>query len=167
MKMLGGERGIGVMRVDSFPALFSLMDYSRACGSDPLLCAYIEGAVHWRLVVVGDRVVAAYKNITEAEDFRTYAGEDLSDYQAPVDPEMARIAVRATHALGYELGGVDLLQAPDGRIYLLESNFPCYFPQAQLVAGIDISGMMIDHLLGKAGRLTTGAVRLAEQVAAG
>jgi glutathione synthase/RimK-type ligase-like ATP-grasp enzyme len=74
----------------------------------------------------------------------------LSDYQAPIQPEMADIAVRAARSLKLEFSGVDLLQTPSGQIFALEANFPCYFPQAQLVAGIDISGMMIDHLLEKA-----------------
>jgi glutathione synthase/RimK-type ligase-like ATP-grasp enzyme len=154
MKMLGGEGGVGVVRVDSFPALFSQMDYARACGNHPLLCAFIDNAVHWRLIVIGDRVVAGYRNITEPEDFRTYANNDLSNYQAPIDPKMADIAIRAVRAIKSEFGGVDLLQAPDGQIYLLEANFPCYYPQAQMVAGIDISGMMIDHLIEKAQRMT-------------
>jgi glutathione synthase/RimK-type ligase-like ATP-grasp enzyme len=154
VKLLGAEGGVGVMRVDSFAALFSQMDYARACGNNPLLCEFIDQAVHWRLIVIGDQVVAGYRNITEPDDFRTYAGDDLSDYQAPIDPEMADIAVRAVRELKYEFGGVDLLRAPSGQTFLLEANFPCYFPQAQMVAGIDISGMMVDHLLEKAERTT-------------
>lgn len=153
LKAGGGERGIGVMRVDSFAALFSLVDYLRALGHNPLLCSYVPDAVHRRLVVVGRRVIAAYRNQTYPDDFRTYAREDLSDYEARASPEMARVAVRAAHALGYEFGGVDILEAPGGRIFLLESNFPCYYAQAQLAAGVDIAGKMVEHLLRKARRL--------------
>ena len=159
IKAPGGEGGVGVMRADSFPALFSIVDYAVSLGAHPLLCAYLANAVHWRLVVIGDRVAASYRNITAAEDFRTFAGEDLEDYRAPIAPEMAEIAVGAVRALRYEFGGVDLLQTPDGRNWLLEANFPCYFPQAQLVAGIDLSGMMIDHLLAKAERLAAREAR--------
>ena len=150
LKMLGRSSGIGVIRVDSFPALFSLVDHCLAQGSKPALCAFIADAVHWRVIVIGDRAVAAYRNLTERDDFRTYAGDDLNNYNATVDPALADIAVRAVHALKHEFGGVDILAQPDGQLFLLESNFPCYFPQAQLVAGIDISGMMIDYLLKKA-----------------
>jgi biotin carboxylase len=153
LKMPGGERGVGVMRVDSFPALFSLVDYVRALGGHPHLCAYISAAVHWRFIVVGDRVVASYKNCTYEDDFRTYARDELSDYDVPVDAAMATCAVRAVQSVRQEFGGVDILAQPDGRIYLLEANCPCYFPQAQLVAGVDIAGVMIEYLLRKARRL--------------
>ena len=45
---------------------------------------------------------------------------------------------------------MDILEDARGRLFLLEANFPCYYPQAQLVAGTDIAGMMLDHLLKKA-----------------
>lgn len=33
----------------------------------PMLCAYVGGATHWRLTVVGDRVVSAYRNRVTVE----------------------------------------------------------------------------------------------------
>ena len=134
------------------PALFSLVDYVKSMGGYPLLTAYIEDAVHWRVVVIGDRAVAAYQNCTEPDDFRTYAREELSDYVRP-SFAMADLSVRAVQTVRCEFGGVDILAQPDGRMYVLEANFPCYFPQAQLVAGVDIAGMMIDYLQRKATRL--------------
>lgn len=156
MKMAGGERGVGVIRVDSFPALFSLLDYFRALGANPVLCAYIENAVHWRVIVIGKRAVASYRNCTEADDFRTYARDELSDYDVRASPAMADIAVRAVASNRHEFGGVDILEQQDRQLFLLEANFPCYFPQAQLVSGVDIAGMMIDYLLRKAKRLGGG-----------
>jgi hypothetical protein len=156
LKTGGGERGVGVMRADSFPVLFSLVDYVRAMGQNPLLSSYVPEAVHWRVVVVGRRAVASYRNHNYDEDFRTYAREEPGDYHAKVGAEMARVAVRAVHAIRCEFGGVDILEDPVGRLYLLEANFPCYYPQAQLVAGVDIAGAMVEHLLRKARRLAGG-----------
>jgi RimK-like ATP-grasp domain/2OG-Fe(II) oxygenase superfamily len=150
LKLLGRSSGIGVIRVDSFPAFFSLMDHCLAQGSKPALCAFVPDAVHWRVIVIGNRAVAAYRNQPARDDFRTYASDEISNYNEPINPALADLAVSAVHALKHEFGGVDILAQPDGRLFLLESNFPCYFPQAQLVAGIDISGMMIEHLLKKA-----------------
>jgi hypothetical protein len=153
VKMAGGERGVGVMRVDSFPALFSLIDYCRALGANPLVCAYVEDAVHWRVIVIGRRAVAVYRNPAEPDDFRTYARDEPGDYDVRVSPAMADLAVRAVALNGCEFGGVDILEQHDGGLRLLEANFPCYFPQAQRVGGVDIAGMMIDYLLRKAQRL--------------
>ena len=46
-----------------------------------------------------------------------------------------------------------MLGHPSGRLYVLEVNMPCYFPQAQLRGGIDIAGAMIDHLQARSTRL--------------
>ena len=45
--------------------------------------------------------------------------------------------------------GVDILETADGKLYLLEANFPCYFAQAQVAVGVDIAVMMLDYLLQK------------------
>lgn len=153
VKMLGYSRGIGVIRVDSLPALYSVMDFATAEGKTPQLMAYVDEAVHWRLTVVGDRVASAYRNTQEIDDFRTYASESHEDFTAPAPPGMAELAVGAVRALRYEFGGVDVLQHPSGRLYLLESNFPCYFATAQEVIGTDIAGMMLEHLIAKSARL--------------
>jgi len=149
VKWLGRSGGNGVLRVDSLAALFSLMDHAKASGSQPLLCQYIADATHFRLVVVGDRVAASYRNPQAKDDFRTYASEEAADYLATPPKEMLDLAVRATRAQGVSTAGVDILAAPDGQLYVLEANFPCYFAQAQLAVGVDVSGMMLEYLLEK------------------
>lgn len=154
VKCPGSSGGIGVIRVESFPALFSIIDYALAMGSAPLLCAYVAGATHWRVVVVGQRAVAAYRNAPEDDDFRTYARRDPADYVSEVPSALAAVAIRAVQALRLEHGGVDVLEHESGRLYVLEANFPCYFPQAQLVGGIDVAGEMVEHLMAKSKRLS-------------
>lgn len=153
MKVLGRAGGIGVMRIDSWAGVFSLVDFVLAEGKQPVLCRYVADAVHWRLIVVGDRVVAAYRNRVEADDFRTSASVDPSDYMVSVRPEMAAAAMGAVRVLRREHGGVDLLEDGSGAVFVLEANFPCYFATAQLTAGIDVAGAMVDHLIAKARRL--------------
>lgn len=149
VKLLGGSGGLGVIKVDAWPTLFSVVEYALSLGNQPLLQAFVPDAVHWRCVVVGDRVVAAYTNLPVTDDFRTVGCTDPDDVRDP-PPGMAEVAVRAVAALELEHGGVDVLVGGDGRQYVLEANFPCYFPHAQLVSGVDVAGAMIDHLLRKA-----------------
>lgn len=150
VKVPGGEGGVGVLRLDTWPALASVLDLLHAQGRTPLLSSYVPDALHWRVVVVGARAVAAYRNKARPDDFRSGVTRDPADYFTDVRPDLAAPAVRAVHALRREFGGVDLLVHPGGRVYLLEANFPCYFAQAQEVAGIDIAGAMLDHLLTRA-----------------
>lgn len=153
-KIPGFSTGVGVGRIDSLAGLFSFADLALALGRHPLLMAYVPDSVHWRMVVVGDRAVAAYRNVIRADDFRSTATRDEADYATAAGAGLTDLAVRATRALRLEFAGVDILEHPSGRAYLLEANFPCYYAQAQDVAGVDISGAMIDHLIRKAAVLT-------------
>lgn len=149
VKAPGGEGGVGTMLADSFPGLVSLLDYVRSTGATPRLVAYVPDAVHWRAVVVGSRVVAAYPNPTADGDFRSWPSLDAAAYTARPAADLEEVAVAATRALDLEFGGVDVLRHASGRLYVLEVNMPCYFAQAQLRGGIDVAGPMVDHLLAK------------------
>jgi glutathione synthase/RimK-type ligase-like ATP-grasp enzyme len=153
VKVLGRSHGMGTMRVDSWPALYSLIDHLFSAGYAPLLTSYVADAIHWRVIVVGNDAVAAYRNVQSEDDFRTFGSEDASDFTAEVPTRLARLAVGAVEALRLEFGGVDILEHPTGRLYLLEANFPCYFAQPQVVAGIDVAGAILVHLRDKAERL--------------
>lgn len=166
MKFPGNAGGIGVLRIDTLAGLYSTMDHAHASGHHPLLSAYIADATHWRCVVVGDRVVGFYRNRLEEDDFRTYASADAADYGTPPAPEILELSVRAAQALELEFGGVDILEHPSGRHYLLETNFPCYFAGAQLVGGHDVTGAMLDHLADKARRLEGASVQAVSTAAA-
>jgi glutathione synthase/RimK-type ligase-like ATP-grasp enzyme len=123
------------------------------------LVAYVADAVSWRVVVVGGRAVAACRNAVGADDFRSHSTEAAADHTANPPRAIARLAVRAVRALRLEFGGVDILAAPDGRLWLLESNFPCYFAHAWDIGGIDVAGAMVAHLMAKAHRLRAQIIR--------
>jgi hypothetical protein len=154
VKIPGGSGGIGTIQVDTFAGLFSLVDFLLDRGILPLLCAFIDNAVHWRAIVLGRQVIAAYRNTPEDNDFRTYASDAADDFVVEPPDALCPIAVSAVRALRLEFGGVDLLAHPSGRIYLLEVNFPCFFAHPQTVAGIDVAGTMVDHLITKSRTLT-------------
>jgi len=149
VKVPGGEGGSGVIRADSAPALYSLLDY---VPSEAVMMEYFDHVVAHRLVVVGSRVVAAEARHPGAYDFRSNAsGGGLIGRIRPA-PRASRIALAAARALGLEFGGADVLEDARGRMVLAELNFPCYFADQQRDSGIDIAGAMLDHLLAKARR---------------
>jgi glutathione synthase/RimK-type ligase-like ATP-grasp enzyme len=149
VKVAGGEGGVGVMLAESLASLYALVDHLLDSGRQPWLTAFVADAMHWRVVVVGDDAVAAYRNPVEPGDFRSVASADPADVFATVAEPLAALAVAAVRTLRVETGGVDILEHPGGRLYLLEANFPCYFAHAQRIAGIDVAGRMVDHLLAK------------------
>lgn len=150
VKVPGGEGGEGVIRVDSLPALFSLLDYAPPSA---VMMEFFEHVVAHRLVVVGERVVAAEARHPGAYDFRSNAaGAGLIGNVRP-SRRAAGLALRAARALRLEFGGADILEDARGRMVLAELNFPCYFADQQADSGIDIAGAMLDHLMAKARRL--------------
>lgn len=151
VKVLGRSGGIGVMLAESMAALRSLADFSIAQGQNPLLCQFIPNAIHWRLIVLGDRVIASYRNKQVADDFRSVGSTNRDDFEAKPPAAAIETAVRSARALRLEFAGVDILENPTGQVFFLEANFPCYYPHAQLHGGVDIAGQMVDFLAGKAG----------------
>lgn len=149
VKVAGGEGGVGVMLAESLAGLFALVDHLLDSGRQPWLAAFVAAAEHWRVIVVGDTAVAAYRNPLAVDDFRSVAGSAPGDVTITVEPRLAALAVAAVRTLRVETGGVDILVHPSGRLYLLEANFPCYFAHAQRLAGVDIAGRMVEHLLAK------------------
>mgnify|MGYP003593644418 CR=1 FL=1 len=156
LKAPGGEGGVGVLRADGPEALFGLVDLLvRGQGTIPWLSAYVPGAMHHRVIVVGDRAVCSYENPVRESDFRSSPSSDPADYTTDVPDGLARVALAAARAERVFFAGVDVLVHPTGRLYVLEVNFPCYFPHATLVAGIDVAGPMVDFLVTRAKALAS------------
>lgn len=151
VKILGRSSGIGVMRLESLPALVSILDYSLAQGHAPLLCQEIRNAIHWRVIVLHGTVIAGYRNLPIAGDFRTSGSTDPADYRLPIPSPVAAAAIQATAACRLHFAGVDVLEDPAGRPWVLEANFPCYFAQAQLHSTTDVAGLMLDFLVQNIG----------------
>ncbi len=150
VKVSGGEGGVGVMQVDSLPGLHSLVDHLG--GREAQLMELIPDAECWRVVVVGDRAVAGYRQVPRQDDFRSVLSDVAEDYFADVEavaPELAALAVRAVHCLDLAFGGVDLLRSASRQV-VLEVNFPCYWPIAQERTGVDVAGAMLDWLRAQA-----------------
>lgn len=146
---LGSEGGRGTIRLDSAEAFYATMEFCDDHGLLPELSAFIPQALHWRVVVVGGRAVACYPNPVKPGDFRSEPSTEPADYSSVVDAGLAALAVRATAALGVDFAGVDILRAPGHPDCVLEANVPCYFPKAQVMAGIDVAGAIVESLAAK------------------
>jgi hypothetical protein len=146
---MGGSAGIGVILIDSPSGLYSFVDYALSLGRQPALTRYIRDAVHWRVVVVGGRVIAAFTTEAPPGDFRAHAHNRAGSFTDSPPAAIATLAIDAVRVTRLEFGGVDILERSDG-CYVLESNFPCYFARAQVAGGIDTAGAMVDHLMHKA-----------------
>lgn len=159
LKAGGSEGGVGVMRLEDLDTLAMVAGALLAQGAMLRLLGWVPDAMHWRCVVVGDRVVAAYRNPVGPDGVRSQPSDDPDDHGLTPSDEMASLAVDAARAEGTAFAGVDILEHPSGRLYLLEANFPCYFPTSTEVRpDVDVAGPMVDWLVARAEALTNQQV---------
>lgn len=152
LKILGGYKGVGVIRADSQAALSSLVDYLVSVRAHFVLRKYIPHTYQGRLVVIGDNVVASTRHSPAATDFRSnIAGRSVRE-KASFTPDVHATAIRAVQVLGYEAGGVDVLFAENGHHYLAEVNFPFGFSAVQEHSGVNIASLLLEHLRAKSNR---------------
>lgn len=152
IKALGGSHGVGVMRCDSYPNLFSVADFlGKLKDKKYMLRAYIDYKSHAKLVVLGDEVIASTEYEKVCDDFRSNAGHDLHVRAQRFDRAVEQVAVQATRALGLDFAGVDVLIDKHGQPFIAETNFPNNFSLSQKLTGVDIAGKLVDWLGQKAG----------------
>ena len=143
LRLPDGEGGHGVMRVDSLPSLVSVR---HALPDEVDLVEYVPHTVAWRVVIVGNAVVAAEAWRPAAHDFRSNVGGQLAS-GLPRPPEVDRMALAAARLLGLQFAGVDVMQGDDGAVCVAEVNSPCYFAGTQQRSSVDIAGLIVQRLL--------------------
>lgn len=149
LKAAGGTKGVGVMRVDSFESLISIVDFLTANDTIFIIRKYIDYEKHVRIIVLNGASIGHVEYRRLKSDFRSNAAEKLDIATTDIDDQTIRVAVDSVATMGFEFGGVDILIDSHGTNYLAEVNMPCYFPRVQDATGIDISGMMLDYLKSK------------------
>lgn len=104
-----------------------------------LLATNNKPAMAYRLVVVGDRVVAGEAQVSGVEGWQV------------VKPSHGAVAMalKAARLMRVEFGSVDLLEGQDGRLVLVALDYPCDFAVQQARSGVDIAGAMVDYLVNK------------------
>lgn len=148
VKALGGTRGVGVMKIEAFSALFGIVDFLVSQKKLFTLRQFIPVQASARLIILGDKVVSSMEYRAKGNDFRTNASAAPVVKPKKYPLEVQKAAIHATQSMGLEFGGVDLLIDGDQH-YISEVNFPCNFVRAFKVLHQDIAGEMVEYLVGK------------------
>lgn len=148
LKALGGTRGMGVMKIESYSSLFSVADFLLGQNKLFVLKQYLKVKTSARLIVLGDRVIASIEYVAKDGDFRTNSSNNLKVKPKKYSKTVEDLAVRATRAMGWDFSGVDIL-IEKGKFYVSEVNFPCNFVRAQKVTKKDIALEMVKYLQQK------------------
>jgi [lysine-biosynthesis-protein LysW]--L-2-aminoadipate ligase len=100
-----------------------------------------------RAFVIGDNVVAAIYRISAEGVWKTNTARGGRAENYPITPELEDICLRATHAIGEGIFGVDCMESPDGLV-VHEVNNTIEFRNTVPATGVDIPGLMLDYLTG-------------------
>jgi len=92
-----------------------------------ILQAYQPNSFDYRVIVVGDQVIASYKRIRDMsnlENYKNNIGQGGVREFIELDDELKSMAVRAASSIGREFTGVDILPNEEtGQHVVLEANF--------------------------------------------
>jgi glutathione synthase/RimK-type ligase-like ATP-grasp enzyme len=148
LKTKNGTLGIGTIIAKDFETLFSVADYLTSTNTEFIIRQFIKPKEVARLIVVGNKVVASNQKFVVYDDFRTSVKHRLpSPKKYPI--EIEEMAVKASHLINFENTGVDIIFDENNIPYLLEVNMPHDFTTTARVSGIDISKLMVEHLITK------------------
>lgn len=145
LKVAGGSLGLGVIRVDSQEALFSIADFVAASDKPFCLREFIADARDVRAIVVGDAVVKIYGYETQIGDFRSNALGRVARRDDQLSAAACLDAIVAVRLIGASAGAVDYRVGASGDHYLLEVNLPFGLSADDG----DVALTMVDHLIAK------------------
>ncbi|MDR5761739.1 RimK family alpha-L-glutamate ligase [Caballeronia sp. LZ035] len=157
MKPLFGSQGKGLKKPGV--RLPSLRPFSQVAYLQRFVDAG-EPGFDWRVLVIGKQAVAAMKRVGGAGWIHNFARGAHCE-PAELTPPLAQIAVRATHALGLDYAGVDLMPSRDGSPVVLEVNGVAAWRGLQSVTPVDIAALLVDDLLARKLPESRGALLLA------
>lgn len=152
LKPVAGSWGRLLAKVNSPIAARDVLEHKRGLGSHHHAIFYVQEYVEkpgrdLRIFVVGDQIVAA--SYRTAEHWVTNVARGAASLPCPITPEIAEISLAAARAIGAEIAGIDLVEAPDG-LKVIEVNGGVEFKGLMKTTDIDIAGAVADYTIGQA-----------------
>lgn len=152
LKPVVGSWGRMVSKLNDRDAAEAVLGHKEALGGPGHRIVYVQEYVEkpgrdLRAFVIGDETVAAISRTSPHWITNTARGGRAEGI--PVDPELAGLAARAARAVGGGIVAVDLVEAPGG-LQVLEVNHTMEFRNSVSTTGVDIPGLVVDHVMARA-----------------
>jgi RimK family alpha-L-glutamate ligase len=146
IKPLFGSEGKGMVRVTDEDTAYRVL---RTWELNRYVFYLQEYVPHFRedvrAFVVGDRVVAAM--IRRGTGWKTNFSQGASVEATELSSEMEALALQAAKVIQLDYAGVDLMQAEDGGVYVIEINSIPGWRGLQKTTTQSIAGHIADHVL--------------------
>lgn len=123
IKMQEGTQGMGVMLAESKKSAKSIIDTFYRMNHNILLQEFIKesNSEDIRIIVAGEKVLAAMKRKGLEDDFRSNIHRGGSGFKVNLTDKEKSMAIKAANYLGLPVAGVDLIRSKRGPL-LLEVN---------------------------------------------
>ena len=147
IKPIFGSLGNGIVRVsDADVALRVVRALAQTHAVFYVQRAVDHGGRDVRAFVIGGRVFGAIERRAPEGDWRTNVarGGTARPFELPAAWE--QLAIRAAAAVGADYAGVDLIQSPDGTVWVLEVNGIPGWEGLQQATGRDVASAIVEHL---------------------
>ncbi len=151
VKLIRGTQGRGVLLANQLSLIAGLLQRLEALNRQAIIQEFIAESRgrDMRLIVVGDRCVAAMERHASPGDFRANLHRGGTAIALQPDKDTAALAVAAARAHGLGVAGVDLLSSNRGPL-LLEVNSSPGLEGIENATGADVAGAIIDYVEGAA-----------------
>jgi len=145
-----GSWGRLLAKVNDREAAEALLEHKQVLGSYHHSIFYIQEYIpkperDIRAFVIGDETVGAIHRYSPHWITNTARGGHATN--CPVTSELNDMCVRAAHAVGGGVLGVDLLEDPERGLLVNEVNYTIEFRNSIDTTGVDIPGRVVDHVL--------------------
>ena len=147
IKLLEGTQGMGVILADTYQSAKSIIEAFQGLNIDVLVQEFIPEAdgEDLRCLVIGDKVVATMKRISNPGEFRANLHRGGKAENVKLTAEERNMAIKSAKVMGLKLAGVDLIRSHQGPL-VLEVNSSPGLEGIETVTGIDISDKIIECL---------------------
>ncbi len=153
IKLQEGTHGSGVILAESKKSAKSIIDTFYKMDTSILLQKYIEEAngEDIRIIVVGNKVVASMKRISDLDDFRSNVHRGAETQAIKPTAKEQFIALNATKHLGLGVAGVDLMRSKKGPV-LIEVNASPGLQGIEGATGVNVAKHIIQFVERNGGR---------------
>lgn len=147
IKLIRGTQGRGVVLAKNLATAAAVLQKVHRARRQALIQEYLAESKgrDTRIIVVGDRCIAAMERMAGEGDFRANLHRGGSAISIAPDQDMSRLAVAAAKAHGLNVAGVDLIHSERGPL-LLEVNSSPGLEGIEGVTGVDIAGEIVSYL---------------------
>ncbi|MEF3077339.1 RimK family alpha-L-glutamate ligase [Methylobacter sp. Wu1] len=144
-KPLFGSQGEGIRRIEKTTDLFWLTSSHGVYYLQRFVHCDGVGYSDHRVFVINGRAVAAMRR--RGKSWLNNVARGAECEVIDLDPKMADLAVKATHALSMDYAGVDIIRDREGNYTVIEMNSIPAWKGLQSVCDVNIAELLADDLI--------------------